>query len=84
MAAWDTYIQKDFSALTEDEEWVAVIRDLAPGRGKYRSTHARIRVSKDPKKYPETLWVRLGRGQLIETPCSMQILEYVDVFPKGM
>jgi hypothetical protein len=84
MATWDTYIQKDFSALTEDEEWVAVIRDLAPGRGKYRSTHARIRVSKDPKKYPETLWVRLGRGQLIETPCSMQILEHVDVFPKGM
>jgi len=28
--------------------------------------------------------VRLGRGQLIETPCSMQIMEYVDVIPKGM
>jgi hypothetical protein len=84
MAVWDTYIQKDFGALTEDEEWVAVIRDLTPGKGKYRSTHARIKVSKDPKKYPEMLWVRLGRGQLIETPCSMQILECVDVFPKGM
>jgi hypothetical protein len=84
MPAWDTYIQKDFDALREDEEWVAVIRDLTPGRQKYRSTHARIKVSKDPKKYPETLWVRLGRGQLIETPCSMQIMEFVDVIPKGM
>ena len=84
MPTWDTYIQKDFAALGEDEEWVAVIRDLTPGRGKYRSTHARIKISKNPKKYPETLWVRLGRGQLIDTPCSMQILEFVDVIPKGM
>ena len=84
MPTWDTYIQKNFDALHEDEEWVAVIRDLSPGRGKYRSAHARIRVSKDPKKYPEKLWIRLGRGQLIESPCSMQILEFVDVFPKGM
>ena len=50
MAVWDTYIQKDFGALAEDEEWVAVLRHLSPGKGKYRSTHARIRVSKDPKK----------------------------------
>ena len=84
MPVWDTYIQKDFDALREDEEWVAVIIDLTPGKKKYRSTHARIKVSKDPKKYPETLWVRLGRGQLIETPCSMQIMEFVDVIPKGM
>ncbi len=84
MATWDTYIQKDFDKLQEDDEWLAVIRDLSPGKGKYRSTHARIRVSKDPTKYPETLWVRLGRGQLIESPCSMQILEFVDVIPKGL
>ncbi len=84
MATWDTYIQKNFEAVAEDEEWVAVIRDLTPGRGKYRSTHAKIKISKDPKKYPETVWVRLGRGQLIQTPCSMKILEYVDVFPRGM
>ncbi len=84
MATWDTYIQKNFEALTEDEEWVAVIRDLTPGKGKYRSAHARIRISKDPVKYPETLWIRLGRGQLIDSPCSMQILEFVDVIPKGL
>ena len=31
MPVWDTYIQKDFNALAEDEEWVAVIRDLITG-----------------------------------------------------
>lgn len=84
MAVWDTFILKGFSELLEDEEWVAVIRDLAPGKAKYRSSCARIKVSKDPNKYSERLWVRLGRGQLIETPCSMQIMEFVDVVPKGM
>lgn len=84
MTGWDTFILKDFKDLQEDEEMVTVIRDLTPGKAKYRSTHARIKVSKDPGKYPEMLWVRLGRGQLIETPCSMKILELIDVMPKGV
>lgn len=84
MTSWDTFILKDYKDLQEDEEMVTVIRDLTPGKAKYRGTYARIRVSKDPKKYPETLWIRLGRGQLIETPWSMQILEFVNVIPKGM
>ncbi len=84
MAAYDTFITKEFKDVQEDEEMLTVIRDLTPGKAKYRSMHARIKVSKDPKKYPETLWVRLGRGQLIETPCSMKIMEFVEVIPKGM
>jgi hypothetical protein len=84
MAEWDTFIATDFKDMAEDEEVVTVIRDLTPGRYKYRSAYARIKVSKDPGKYPETLWVRLGRGQLIETPCSMKILEYVNVIPPGL
>ena len=84
MTGWDMFLLKDFNDLQEDEEMVTVIRDLTPGKAKYRGRYARIKVSKDAKKYPETLWVRLGRGQLVETPCSMQILEFVDVIPKGM
>jgi len=84
MATWDTYIESDFKDMAEDEERVAVIRDLTPGKRKYRSLYARIRVSKDPKKYPETLWVRLGRGQLVETPCSVEILGTVNVIPEGL
>jgi hypothetical protein len=84
MATWDTFIDTDFKDMTEDKEQVAVIRDLTPGKGKYRSTYAKIKVSKDPAKYPEKLWVRLGRGQLIESPCSMEILQFVNVIPEGL
>jgi hypothetical protein len=84
MAIWDTFIEQDFKDMAEDEETVTVIRDLTPGKGKYRSTYARIKVSKDPKKYPDTLWVRLGRGQLIDQPCSVQVLGLVRVIPEGL
>lgn len=84
MAVYDTFILKEFKDLREDEEMVSVIRDLTPGKRKYRSTYARIKVSKDAKKYPDTLWVRLGRGQLIDTPCSIKVIEFIDIIPKGM
>jgi hypothetical protein len=84
MTVYDTFILKEFKDLREDEEMVSVIRDLTPGKRKYRSTYARIKVSKDAKKYPDTLWVRLGRGQLIDTPCSMKVIEFIDIIPKGM
>ncbi len=84
MATWDTFIEKDFADMEEDVEKVVVIRDLTPGKRKYRSTYAKVKVSKDPKKYPEKLRVRLGRGQLVESPCSMEILEFVNVIPKGL
>ncbi len=84
MATWDTFIEKDFADMEEDVEKVVVIRDLTPGKRKYRSTYAKVKVSKDPKKYPELLRVRLGRGQLVESPCSMEILEFVNVIPKGL
>lgn len=84
MAVYDTFILKEFKDLHEDEEMVSVIRDLTPGKRKYRSTYARIKVSKDAKKYPDTLWVRLGRGQLIDTPCSIKVIEFIDIIPKGM
>jgi hypothetical protein len=37
-------------------------------------------VSRDEKKYPNTLWVRLGRGQLQEKPWSVKILKEVNKF----
>ncbi len=84
MATWDTYIGVDFKDMAEDVEHVAVIRDLTPGKYKYRSTYARIKVSKDPGKYSDKLLVRLGRGQLVDKPCSVQVLEFVSVIPEGL
>jgi hypothetical protein len=84
MAEWDTYINVNFKDMPQEMEQVTVIRDLTPGKYKYRSTHAKIIVSKDPGKYPEKVWIRLGRGQLVPTPCSMKILELVNVIPEGL
>jgi hypothetical protein len=84
MATWDTFIDVDFKDMLEEKEHVTVIRDLTPGKYKYRSTYANIIVSKDPGKYPEKLWVRLGRGQLIPTPCSIKVIELLNVIPKGL
>jgi hypothetical protein len=84
MATWDTFIEGDFKNMPEDVETVTVIRDLTPGRHKYRSTYAKVKFSKDPKKYPEKLIVRLGRGQLVASPCSVKVLEFISVIPKGL
>ncbi|MCX8022456.1 MAG: phenylphosphate carboxylase subunit gamma [Syntrophorhabdaceae bacterium] len=84
MAVYDTFISKDFKDLAEDEEIIGVIRDLTPGKSKYRGKYAKFVVSKDENKYPERLWIRLGRGQLIEKPCSMKILEEINIFPEGL
>jgi phenylphosphate carboxylase gamma subunit len=84
MAEYDTYVLTDFAELQEDVEIEGVIRDLAPGKRKYRSTYARFKVSKTPDKYPDKLQVRLGRGQLVDTPCSIQVIEFFSVIPKGM
>ncbi|MCX7857480.1 MAG: phenylphosphate carboxylase subunit gamma [Deltaproteobacteria bacterium] len=78
---FDTFISKNFEELTEDEEITGIIRDLTPGRMKYKGIYARFRISKDPDKYPDTLLVRLGRGQLVDKPCSIQILEEIKIFP---
>lgn len=83
MTEYDTFISGDFKDMVEDVETVTVIRDLTPGKTKYNSMYAKVRISKDEKKYPNRLRVRLGRGQLVPTPCSIQVIEFVDVIPKG-
>jgi phenylphosphate carboxylase gamma subunit len=84
MAIWDTYINIDFKDMPEEQERVAIIRDLTPGKYKYRSTYAQVKISKNADKYPDKLEVRLGRGQLVPTPCSIQIIEFLSVIPKGL
>lgn len=84
MAEYDTYVVTDFADLKEDVEMAGVIRDLTPGKKKYRSTYARFRMSKSADKYPDKLQVRLGRGQLVNTPCSIEVIEFFTVIPKGL
>jgi len=84
MAEYDTFIAGDFKDMVEDVETVTVIRDLTPGKKKYNSMYAKIRISKDEKKYPNTLRVRLGKGQLVDKICSVDVVEIVNVIPPGL
>ena len=50
MAEWDTFILNDFKDLVEDEPEVRIIRELAPGKRKYRSTYARTQGVQRPQE----------------------------------
>jgi hypothetical protein len=84
MVEYDTFIAGDFKDMVEDVETVTVIRDLTPGKKKYNSMYAKVRISKDEKKYPNTLRVRLGKGQLVDKVCSVDVVEIVNVIPPGL
>ena len=36
----------------------------------------------DPDKYPDRLWPRLGRGQWVGKPWSVEVVKFVDPIPE--
>jgi len=82
---YDTFVLTDLQLLPEDKEMEVIIRDLTPAdrRYKYRSTFAMAMVSKSESKYPDLLWVRLGRGQLQEKPWSIKVIKEVNKIPEA-
>jgi hypothetical protein len=79
---YDTYILTDMDLVAEDRETEMILRELTPAdrRYRYRSFFASAMVSRDEKKYPDKLWVRLGKGQLQEKPWSVRIVKEVNKF----
>jgi phenyl-phosphate phosphatase/carboxylase subunit gamma len=79
---YDTFILTDLALVTEDRETEMILRELTPAdrRYKYRSFFASAMVSRDGEKYPDKLWVRLGKGQLQEKPWSVKIVKHVNKF----
>lgn len=79
---FDTFLLTDPDSVPEEEEKELILRDLNPEdrRNKYRSFFARALVSKSASKHPDELRIRLGRGQLLEEPWSVKVLEEVDKF----
>ncbi len=79
---YDTFVLTDLSLVTEDKEAEMILRELTPSdrRYKYRSFFASAMVSRDESKYPDLLWVRMGKGQLQEKPWSVKILKEVNKF----
>jgi len=83
MAVYDTFILENIEDF-ENQEIVTVLRDLAPGKKKYNSAYAKIKMSPDPQKYPHTLFVRQGKGQLLKNTYSMDILSWINLIPEGL
>jgi phenylphosphate carboxylase gamma subunit len=79
---YDTFLLEDPAGVPQEQELELIVRDLTPAdrRLKYRSFYAKARVSKSKDALEDQLWVRLGRGQLLEKPWSIQILEEVNKF----
>ena len=79
---YDTFVLSDPSSVSEDNETEIILRELTPNdkRYKYRSFYAMALISKSETKYPDRLWVRLGRGQLQEKPWSVKIIKEIDKF----
>jgi phenylphosphate carboxylase gamma subunit len=82
---YDTFILTDPAMVPEEQEMELIIRDLTPGdrRYKYRNAYVTALLSKSESKYPDRLWIRLGRGQLQEKPWSIKVLKELNKVPKG-
>ena len=82
---YDTFILIDLAMVPEEKETELIVRDLTPAdrRYKYRSAYVTALVSRSESKYPDRLWIRLGRGQLQEKPWSIKILKELNKFSKG-
>lgn len=76
---YDTYILNELSDVIEDRDAEFTLRDLTSGIYKYKEIFVNAMVSKDPDKYPDLLWIRLGKGQLQPGPWSINIRERLDI-----
>ena len=79
---YDTFILTDPGSVPEDLETELIVRELTPNdkRYKYRSFYASALLSRSETKYPDRLWIRLGRGQLQEKPWSIKIIKEINKF----
>jgi phenylphosphate carboxylase gamma subunit len=82
---YDTFLLTDPAMVPEEKEMELIVRDLTPAdrRYKYRSAFVTALVSKSESKYPDRLWIRLGKGQLQEKPWSIKVLKEINKVPRS-
>ena len=66
---------RDSARLLSGQEVVMTLRDLSPGRTKYRGINVRAVVSRPPRAGEPTLWIRSVVGNRDPQPCSVRIVE---------
>lgn len=82
MRELDTFFLMDLGEVKQDVETEMTVRDIKPGKAKYRCQVVHALFSSDPDKYPDRLWPRLGRGQWVGRPWSIKILKEISMIPK--
>lgn len=77
---YETFV-RDRSAVLSGREVVLALRELTPGRKKYRGSNVRAVVSQPPRPGEPTLWLRSVVGVKHPNPCSLRIVaELPDTF----
>ena len=71
---YETFL-RDASRVLSGSECVLTLRDLTPGRTKYRGINVRAVVSRPPHVGEATLWIRSVVGLTDPEPCSVRIVE---------
>ncbi|HUY04849.1 MAG TPA: hypothetical protein VMV33_16340 [Rhodocyclaceae bacterium] len=71
---YETFI-RDRARILSGGEVVLTLRDLAPGRKKYKGINVRGVVSQPPKANEALLWIRSVVGVKDPQPCSVRIIE---------
>jgi hypothetical protein len=66
---------RDSARLLSGAEVVMTLRDLTPGRKKYRAVNVRGVVSRPPRPGEPVLWIRSVVGNKDPQPCSVRIVE---------
>jgi hypothetical protein len=71
---FETFL-RDTARVLSGRESVLTLRDLTPGRQKYRGITVRAVVSRPPRPGEPTLWLRSVVGLRDPRPCSVRIVE---------
>ncbi len=66
---------RDRARLLSGKEVVMTLRDLSPGRAKYRAVNVRAVVSRPPQPGEPVLWIRSVVGNRDPEPCSVRIVK---------
>jgi len=71
---YETFV-RDVAAVLSGRPVVLVLRDLDPGKRKYRGLNVRAVVSRPPKNGEPLLWLRSVVGIRDPQPCSVRVVE---------
>ena len=79
---YQCFIPNRLPDLVQDSEMEINISNLAPGKRKYECKIVRGKISSDPKKYANQLWIRFPKGQMHPEPWPLDIIQEIDRIPE--